>query len=399
MTLVGFAGFLFALSAAYFADLRGSRTRLVVFVLLLVTHTAAALAYYLYVQGGAASDAVLYYYDDIGLYGRMSGLGTAVLLAFVQELKINVGGEFFDYFMIFQAFGFWGLVFVAKTIQEIFEEIEIEPSGWIYLPLFLPGLHFWTAAIGKDAPIFLAIALSVWASMRLGRRLPAMGVAMVLLIGVRPHIGLVALIAMAIAALVGRKTKPLVKALLLVGIAAGGYVIGSNFESTFHFDASNTDSVSDYMSARESMGESSGGDAAIVQSSFPIKILTLWFRPFFLDAENMMGYIASLENLVLLIMAGFLIRHFRSVRSMFFKVPYIRFSLVMFAAITVMLALVNYNVGLGLRQKMMAMPCLLVILTTLLALRSGQRNQGTQFGPVPSPARHGGRSPAAYLGS
>ncbi len=399
MTLVGFAGFLFALSAAYFADLRGSRTRLVVFVLLLVTHTAAALAYYLYVQGGAASDAVLYYYDDIGLYGRMSGLGTAVLLAFVQELKINVGGEFFDYFMIFQAFGFWGLVFVAKTIQEIFEEVEIEPSGWIYLPLFLPGLHFWTAAIGKDAPIFFAIALSVWASMRLGRRLPAMGVAMVLLIGIRPHIGLVALIAMAIAALVGRKTKPLVKALLLAGIAAGGYVIGSNFESTFHFDASNTDSVSDYMSSRESMGEASGGDAAIVQSSFPIKILTLWFRPFFLDAENMMGYIASLENLVLLIIAGFLFRNFRSVRTMFFKVPYIRFSLVMFAAITVMLALVNYNVGLGLRQKMMAMPCLLVILTTLLALRSGQRNQGTQLDRVPSPARHDGRSPAAYLGS
>ncbi len=398
MTLVGFAGFLFALSAAYVADLRGSRTRLVVFVLLLVTHSAAALAYYLYVQGGAISDAVLYYYDDIGLYGRMSGLGTAVLLAFVQELRTNVGGEFFDYFMIFQAFGFWGLVFVAKAIQEIFEEVGVEPSVWIYLPLFLPGVHFWTAAIGKDAPIFLAIALSVWASMRLTKRLPAMGIAMVLLIAVRPHIGLVALIAMAVAALVGRKTKLWIKALLLVGIAAGGYVIGSNFESTFHFDASNTDSVNDYMSSLGSMGDTSGGDAGIVQSAFPIKVLTLWFRPFFLDAENMMGYIASMENLVLLIMAGFLVRNFRSVRTMFFKIPYIRFSLVMFAAITVILALVNYNVGLGLRQKIMAMPCLLVILTTLLALRAGQRNQAREFDANPFPTRHGSRSPAASLG-
>ncbi len=218
------------------------------------------------------------------------------------------------------------------------------------------------------------------------------------MVAVRTHIGLIALVALAIAALIGRKTKPLVKALLLAGIAAGAYVIGSNFESTFHFDARNPDAVSDYMSAVGAMGEGSGGDAAIMQASFPIKVLFLWFRPFFVDAENLMGFIASLENFVLLIIMGYLVLNFRSVRGLFFKVPYMRFAVVMFVAVTVMLALVNYNVGLGLRQKMMAMPCLLVIFATLLALKAAQKNERRELAEArPQTAHH--RSPAAYLGS
>lgn len=397
MGLVGLAGLLISLSAAYFADLRGSRMRLIVFALLLVMHMTAALGAYLYVQGGAISDTVLYYYDDSGLYGRMSGFGTAVILAFVQELKMNIGGSFLDYFMLFQAAGFWGLVIICRIIQEIYEEVGAEPSGWVYLPLFLPGLHFWTAAIGKDAPIFLAVALSVWASMRLSKRLPAIGLALILMVAIRTHIGLIALIALAIAALVGRRTKLWVKALLLAGIAAGAYVIGSNFESTFHFDARNPDALSDYMSAVGAMGEGSGGDALIMQASLPLKALFLWFRPFFVDAENIMGYVASLENLALLIIIGFLTLNFRSVRSLFFKVPYMRFAIVMFAAVTVMLALVNYNVGLGLRQKMMVMPCLLVIFATLLAMRAGQSKQRSETAQLQSQTAHQ-TFPAPYVG-
>jgi hypothetical protein len=47
-------------------------------------------------------------------------------------------------------------------------------------------------------------------------------------------------------------------------------------------------------------------------------------------------------------------------------------------------------VGLGLRQKMMAMPCLLIILMTLIAVRSARREEreeeigGAQFQPVVS---------------
>ena len=394
MTLVGFAGFLIALSAVYFANFNGLRIRIVVFSLLMVVHTAAALAFYLYVQGGATSDAVLYYYDDIGLYGRISGFGTAVILAVVQEMRIAVGGTFFDYFMLFQATGFWGVVIIMKIIQEVFEEVGAEPSGWIYLPLFLPGLHFWTAAIGKDAPIFLAIALACWASMRMSKRLLAMCLAIILMILVRPHIALVAVIAVAVSALVGGQTKFIVKALIMAGIAGAGIVLATEIGN--FIGNSRSGSMTGFMEDWGEKVEGSGADQSILQASLPIKILSLWFRPFFLDAENVMGYIASLENLVLLGMAVFLIRHFGTVRTLFFKVAHVRFAAVALVALTVVLALVNFNVGLGLRQKMMAMPPLLVILGTVLAFRAGQRIQQRELAQVQFEAAR--RSPAAYLG-
>jgi hypothetical protein len=40
--------------------------------------------------------------------------------------------------------------------------------------------------------------------------------------------------------------------------------------------------------------------------------------------------------------------------------------------LTLLLALVNYNVGLGLRQKMMMMPCLLSFLVAVLAVRTAR---------------------------
>jgi hypothetical protein len=53
-----------------------------------------------------------------------------------------------------------------------------------------------------------------------------------------------------------------------------------------------------------------------------------------------------------------------------------------FVLLTLLLAMVNYNVGLGLRQKMMMMPALLVFYASLLAVRAAQRQM--VYGPPPS---------------
>jgi hypothetical protein len=313
-------------------------------------------------------------------------------------LKTNLGGTFFDYFLVFQAAGFWGVVFLYKAYHEIFAEMEIHQPGWTYLPLFLPGLHFWTGAIGKDAPIFLAMAVSVWAAMRLKSRLLPMGLAVALMLVIRPHIAFLALMALAISALFDRKTGILLKGLFVVGSVAGAIFVVSALQTNHSVDVSNAESVSEYMEARASIDESSGADLAIVQADMAVKVLSLWFRPFFLDAENAMGYIASLENLILLIIVLFIAVHQRLLRSAFKKVLYMRYATIMFVLLSAILAAVNYNVGLGLRQKMMAMPCLLVMLTTLLALRYGR--VGQQAPPAePQWERPMARPPSAYPGA
>jgi hypothetical protein len=397
MSLVGVAGLLLALSAAYFANLRNSRMRFVVFVLLFVMHTLSSAAFYAFIQT-TGGDAQFYYNDPLGLYRHDKGLGTAIIVNFVHTLRDNIGGSMFDYFMLFQATGFWGLVILARIFQEIFEEVGVQPSGWTYLPLFLPGPHFWTSALGKDGPVFMGIALSIWAIMRLTKRLPALGIAITLLIAVRPHMGVLALTALGLAALIDRRTKLWLKVVLVIGIVAGGAVVVSTLGSTLRLDSSNPDSVSEYMESRTARGESFGADRSITDANMPFKIVSLWLRPFFVDAENMMGYVASLENVAFLFMMIFLTRNFRSVIAVAKKVIYIRYSLALFLATTIMLAAVNYNVGLGLRQKMMVVPCLFVLLTTIFALRAARR--GGVSGPAQARAgSHQSTSPAAYLGS
>jgi hypothetical protein len=378
MGLVGVAGLLIALSAAYFAQIRGSRLRLVVFALLFVLHIAASAAYYFYVEA-SGGDAQFYYNDPLGFYGRVGGLGTDVIINVVQGLKENLGGSMFDYFLLFQAAGFWGLVVLAKIFQEILEEIGVQPSTWTYLPLFLPGPHFWTSAIGKDGIVFLAIALSIWATLRLGKRLPALGLAILLLIAVRPHMGVLALASLAFAALFDRRTKLWVKILLVIGIVVGGVAVFNNIKSTYYFDPTDAGSVSDYMESRAAIGESFGADRSITDQTFLIKIVFLWSRPFFIDAENLLAYVASLENIALMFMIGFIMFKPGTVRLLSKKILYIRYSLAMFATTTILVAAVNYNVGLGLRQKMMAVVPLMVVFITLIALRSAARARSTQL--------------------
>jgi len=372
MTFVGVFGLLFALSAVYVANIKGSRSRFVVFVLLYVMHALAAVMYY-FIAETTGSDAHLYFYDYMRVYQRTTGLGTLFVVNIVQYSREAFGGTFFDYFMIFQAFGFWGLVFLAKALNEVFDELEIEQPLLSYLPLFLPGLHYWTGAIGKDAPLFLGVSLAVWGCMRFNKRLPALGIAIMIMLAVRPHIAMVALISLGGAAILERRVKLWIKALMVVGIFAGSGVVITSLDTTYAINVASVESVSDFMSARSGVSEESGADLSIVQGNFPIKILSLWLRPFFLDAENLMGYVASMENVALLLIFAFLFKNYARLMRLSRQVLFVRFSVLFFIMLTGLLAAVNFNVGLGLRQKMMAMPCLLIVLGAVLAMRAGQR--------------------------
>jgi hypothetical protein len=379
MTAFGLLGILISIAGFHFARANASRARFVLFVLLLLVHVGASLATYIYSQefGG---DSILYYYDQMGIYGRASGLSTVFVINFVQFLKSYLGGSFFDYFLLFQAMGFWGILFVLRAFDDIHEELGQPNFKNIYLLLFLPGLHYWTSAIGKDAPIFLAVAMCVWAAFRLQRRYLVFGAGVLIALLFRPHIALMALIALALTLLVGRNTSLLTRGALLAVVLAGIGSVAGLVEGTFNgLSLSSTDSVSEFLETKSQVSESSGADLNIVGASFPVKLISLLFRPFFIDANGLLGYVASLENVVLLVIILTLFRRFRTVMAVARGTLFARFAIFFFIMLTLLLALVNYNVGLGLRQKMMMMPALLVFFAALIAVRAAQK--GTVYGP------------------
>lgn len=379
MTAFGLIGIMISIAGFYFARANESRRRFVFFVLLLLLHIGGAVATYLYSQqfGG---DGLLYYYDSLGIYGSATGISTVFVVNFVQFLKSYLGGSFFDYFLLFQSMGFWGLLFVLRAFDDIHQELGQPTFKLIYLLLFLPGLHYWTSGIGKDAPVFLGVAMCTWAAFRLQRRYLAFGAGVVIVLLVRPHIALMALIAIALTLMLGRNTALLTRAALIGVVLAGiGAVSGLVEGTVVGLNLSSADSLSEFLETKSQVSEESGADLNIVGASFPLKLLSLLFRPFFIDANGIFGYVASLENLVLLVVFLIVIRRFGTALAVARSAMFARFAIVFALMLIFFLALFNYNVGLGLRQKMMMMPAFLVFFAALMAVRAQKR--GMVYGP------------------
>ena len=376
MTFVGFIGILIGCIAARFAYLEPSRLRVSIFAATYLLHIAASGAYYIIVQSSAA-DAGLYYFDDYGLYEGGFGLSTQFILMVVQTLKLIIGGSFLDYFLIFQAIGFFGIAVLMRIFEEIHVELGRPQPLFTYFILFVPSLHYWSSAIGKDAPMFFATCLAIWALLRLRERMVALAVAMLLLLLIRPHVALIALTAMAMTVFVDKSTRLRTKVVLFVSAGFGAAYSVYSVWSTFEIDLTSADAISDRLAARESFAQSEEiGGGSRFDAALPLRILSLLFRPLFIDARNAMELIISAENAFVLFVVGTLILKGRAVLALVRAVPFARFSLVFTMALVLVLGLAYYNVCLGLRQKWtMIMPGLLVLYVTLRAFLDAKGSQ------------------------
>lgn len=368
MTAVSLFGILLNLMILPFAFVQKSRQRLAIFMLLLIMHVAASVAYYLYAQTTSA-DSSLYYDPPQILTDLPTGLGTMFVIRLTQWIKSATGGSFLDLFLIFQAFGFWGIILLMRTLEEISLELGQKQPAITFLMLFLPGLHFWTSAIGKDSALFFGASFAVWAAMHLRARFIQFGLAVFVIMLFRPHIALIAVIALAGAATLDRRAKGYVKLLLLAAASVGAIVVAGTVQTSLNVDVGSAESVGDFFARQSEIAGRMAGGSAVVGAAYPIRLVSLLFRPLFVDAGGAFGLIASFENLFMLFIFGSLLTSFRESLRLAREVFFLRFALFFAVALMLLLALVYYNVGLGLRQRAMYMPGLLTFFAALVAVR------------------------------
>ncbi len=360
MSAVGLIGILLCLAALPFFPPARTARGLGLFVALLALHVTASIAFYRYALTSSA-DAALYYYDTTGL--RRSGFqaGTIFTIKLAQSLKGIVGGTYLDHFLIFQSFGFWGLLLLQRCIAHAQREFGDAITPAPYWLLFLPGLHFWTGAIGKDAPLFFSISLAVWATIRLSTRAIWFALAVAIMLMFRPHIALITTASLAAGLFFGSKTNVITRFLLIgIALAALGLVAGT-VEKSLVVDLSDPASVGAFLEQQQQRAGWISGATNLQNSIFPVRLFSLLFRPFFLDAGGAFGLISSVENLVYLTVIGFMVWNWREAAQLFRVGLQFRFAIVFSVVLTVLLTLTYYNVGLGLRQKTMIMPALLTL--------------------------------------
>ena len=309
----------------------------------------------------------------------------------VQWLKGIFGGSYLDYFFLFHSVGFFGVVLVARTIEEITLQLRCEQPPFLFLLLFLPGMYFWTSAIGKDVPLFLACALVTWAMLDPKGRWWAIAFGVALMVPVRPHIGLITMVALMGALMFDRTTGVGVRVVISLIAALALVQIALTLRSTLQVDVSSASSLVDFVSSKQE----NNADVGIGQvenyatAAYPLKLISLLFRPLFVDASGVGGLVASVQNLFMVYATYTFVRYWRIVVELAKRSIFIRFTLIYSTLLMLLLALLYYNVGLGLRQREMATPALLALFATTWLIARVRRT--AMLGSERGAATGGGR--------
>ena len=355
--IVGMAGAILSVAALPISSLRATPGRSLQALSLLVLHLAACVAYYLYAQSNPA-DANVYYFDKIHADTATFAFGTVFTGKFTLFLRKTLDGSFLECFIFFQAIGFWGLMLLMRTFQEIHIKLGTAEGPLSTALLFLPSIQFWTSAIGKDAPLFLAVSLCTWSVMELRRRLIPFGFGLLIMILFRAHIALVVVMCLALAAALHPKISFGRKVGLLAVTLFGAYLLIGAVANTINVNVADTSSIAGFFQDRGDVAQRVSGGTTIGDAPVYIRLLTLLFRPFFFDAPNIPGMIASVENVGSLCLFFYLVKNIRGIRFLARRVYFLEYCFVFSIVLIALLTMISYNVGLGLRERVMVFPTL-----------------------------------------
>lgn len=308
------------------------------------------------------SDSKLYF-DRPQTEGRswfdFFGTGTT-FIDFLSYPFINFLGFNYEMMMLlFAWFGYLGFVYAYLFFREnipikikVFKNFDL-----LTLILFFPNMHFWTASLGKGAPIFLGLMMFAYAIKNPKSKLFPLIVGSLLIYYIRPHVFMFIAVGTVLGYMSGKEKISFGKKLFIYIALIGGLVLVQDTILGVAGLEGSEDVVGDFTDFSETRSESLGTSGSGVDMSaypLPLKLFTFWFRPLFFDAPGILGLITSLENLV------YLLLFFKILKKDFLKFivnspVLVKMSLVVFFLTSFAMTFIMSNLGIIMRQKSMVM--------------------------------------------
>ena len=304
-------------------------------------------------------------------WGDSFGTSTT-FIDFISYPFIN--GLGFSYEMMMVLYGYLGFIGFLYAYLFFRENIPIQVKvlnriDLLTLILFLPNMHFWTASMGKGAPIFMGLMMFSYAIKNPKDRIFTLIFASIVIYFIRPHVFLFVAAGTVLGYMSGREKISLwKKTLIYIGMIGALFIVQDTILGMAGLE--NSDNlVTDFENFSEDRaGELSKSGSGVNMTSYPltIKLITFWFRPLFFDAPGLLGLIVSMENLV------YLLLFFKIVRKGFIKFlrksPIsVKMSLTVFLMSSIAMSFVMSNLGIMMRQKSMVMYFLFFVIYYFLA--------------------------------
>jgi len=329
-------------------------------------HLLAGTYYCFFIPG----DAVGYwrvpksYSFDRFMEDIFNGEGTMFMYALNFPFTNLLGMSYLSNTLLFSLFGFMGMAFfymvAVKTIP--FSKII---NGYALFPLlfFLPNLHIWSVAVGKDSLLFLCIGMFVYGVMAPMKRIPLLVLSVLITLAVRPHMLLFMMVGFGFAYVFGGKVSGFQRIVFSVAMLGIGIAILPSVMEFAKIEEASVEAFGEFADKKSSvLSRASSGSAVDISSyPFPLKVVTFWFRPLFFDAHNVNSLLASIENLVLVFL--FIMAMRLKPLTAFKAAPFVIKGLVIFLIVgTLAFSQSLGNLGIMIRMRNMFLPGMLIFI-------------------------------------
>ena len=371
-------------------------------VLALVLKLVGALARYAVAFGvyGGSADAASYHeagkvlaplYRSGNLSAEITGpgsLGTRTIKGVTGFVYAIIGPSQLAGFLFFSWLGFWGLYLFYRAF--VLAVPQGDARRYALSVFLLPSMLFWPSSIGKEAIITLTLGVTAYGAARLltrrrgGLVILALGVAGTALI--RSHVALAVFVAVSVGYIFRRSLgvspfAPVAKAIGLAVLATISVVVLSQVKDELRFESFDVKSVQQQLATNQRNTTDGGSQFETTSdgsfASIPGSLITILFRPWPFEANNLQNVIAALEGTVLAVLFFRSRRRLLAIPRQIRGHPYV----IMVLVYTVLFAFAFStfsNFGIVARQRVQLFPFVLVLLALPAA---GQRRA-----PAPSPA-------------
>ena len=328
--------------------------------LLYLYHLVFFAVYYTYALNNP-SDSIAYFERPQWSPVWIDYFGTSTtFIDFLSWPFINLLGFNYEMMMVFFSwFGYIGFLHAYLFFREnipikikVFKKIDL-----LILLLFLPNMHFWTASLGKGAPIFMGLMMFAYAIRDPKKRLITLVLGSLIIYYIRPHVFLFVAAGTVLGYMTGREKISFGRKFIIFVTMIGGLVLVQDTILGVAGLEGSEDLVSDFETFSTERGgalSESGSGVNMANYPLPIKLFTFWFRPLFFDAPGALGLIVSIENLI------YLLLFFKILKKDFIKFikksPIsVKMSLTIFFLASLAMTFVMTNLGIIMRQKSMVM--------------------------------------------
>lgn len=333
-------------------------------------HMLFAVVYYITVMS-SPSDSVEYYlqsqiaYTDwFNAYDTGTGFIHFVAYPFVNYLHFS-----YEMMMVFFGWlGYWGFVHFYIFFKENMKYVHLfKGFDLVTLFIFLPNMHYWTASLGKGSIIFWGIALTIYGVSRLNKRKVALLIGLLVVYHVRPHIFLVMAAGIIVGLFTGRQKVALYqKVLVFVGASLAIFFLYDKIIAFSGLESENLLGSFDEISSKRAKDLAKSGSGVDISSyPFPLKLITFWYRPLFIDAPSLPGLMVSLENSFYIFLT-FKLFDKKVINFLTKSSAPVKASLIIFLGTSVAMCSTLSNLGLIIRQKTMIMYFFLFVVLAFL---------------------------------